>query len=891
MRSDAMRQPFNRPAFTLSLASGRPQAGVWRALGRHWGALLAIGVFLVVGLGVLDDYGVTLDEHARALRAGMTYAFVVGADDNFASAEIYVRLYGPAFDMALLFAERAFGIEASRSLYLSRHLLIHFCFLIGGLFVYLLALQLFRSRILALIAVLLFFLHPRLYAHSFFNHKDIPFLVGFIAVLYLTRRAFKNDTLSAFALLGVAVGALVNLRIMGLVLLAAIPAMRALDMAFASGREERKRILITTGAFALAAALVFYALLPYLWGDPAGRLAEWWAALSNHPQIPSELFRGTLYRSVNFPVEYLPTWIAITSPPFALLLGLAGGAAVLAGCVGSPRRAIGNTRLRFALLLVGCFALPIFAVMLPGGNISNGWRQTYFLWGPFALLGAFGAQWLIAALRRRRSRGAVYGVAGAGLAAIVVSMGLIHPNQQVYFNFLVDRATPERLRTQYVMDYWEHSTRQALEWLSTQSDLLRSGARSLSGNPGRTRMENADILPNAARARLADSLGAFAIGESAWTGRDALHQVEVYGNAIAVVERKDDLRAVYEATRGREPALDAVLDVYRLDGALAYVRERCAPSFLAKTRAIFRVTPVRADDLPAWRRARGAESGNFPLNEYGAMLDGKCVASVPLPGYPIAEITFRPQPFLDESAALAAMRRARSAGPPLARSAYDIYLGDGELVYIHEGCDPVETEHPFYLDVFPLNASDLPEERRAQGFERSYYAFYLNGALLDDACAALLPLPDYPAGAVRTGQRAPDGSDSWSAAFSLNPEPHRVAHRAAVSGEPVAQGAFDVYLTDESVVYVKEPCAWPDIEARFFLHVVPERADDLPGSRRGAGFDNLDFDFFLSGALFDGKCAASVSLPDYPIESIRTGQHVSGEGEIWRVEALAGGKG
>ena len=872
----------------LAFSVSGPSAAAARGLARHWAALLALGAFLAAGLGVLDDYGVTLDETKDALVAARNYAYVIGEDDAFASAELYVRLYGPAFDLALLFAERAFGIDAARGVRLSWHLLIHLCFLAGGLFAYLLALRLFRNRLLALFAAGLFLLHPRLYAHSFFNHKDIPFLVAFIAALYLTRRAFKDDTLSAFVLLGAAVGALVNLRIMGLVLVAAIPAMRALDFALAPGWAERKRVLVTTGAFALAAPLAFYALLPYLWGDPVGRAAEWWATLSSHPHIPSELFRGTLYRSVGFPIEYLPVWLSITSPPFALLLGLAGGAAVLAGCVRSPRRALRNTRLRFALLLAGCFALPIAVVMLPGGNISNGWRQAYFLWAPFALLAAFGMQWLIAALRRRRLRAAVYGVAGAGVAAAVVSMGLIHPNQQVYFNFLADRTTPDRLRTQYIMDYWEHSTRQALEWLSTREDLLQSGDAALSGSPGRMSAENAGILPDAARMRLAGALGAFAVGVSAWEGREALHRVDVYGNAIAVVERKDDLRAVYESTRGREPILDAVLDVHRLDGALAYVKERCAPSFLTRTRAIFRVTPVKADDLPAWRRARGAESGNFALGEYGAMLDGKCVASVPLPGYAIAEISFRPQEFLDESAALDAARRARSAGPPLARSAYDIYLGDGELVYIQERCDPAETEHPFYLDAFPLNASDLPAERRAQGFERSYFEFYLHGALLEDACAALLPLPDYPAVAVRTGQRAPDGSDTWSAAFSLNPEPHRLAHRAAASGEPVAQGAFHLHMADDAVVYVKEPCALPDVEARFFLHVVPERADDLPGSRRGAGFDNLDFDFFLRGALFDGKCAASVPLPDYPIASIRTGQHAREEGEIWSAEFEVG---
>lgn len=73
-------------------------------------------------------------------------------------------------------------------------------------------------------------------------------------------------------------------------------------------------------------------------------------------------------------------------------------------------------------------------------------------------------------------------------------------------------------------------------------------------------------------------------------------------------------------------------------------------------------------------------------------------------------------------------------------------------------------------------------------------------------------------------------------------------------------------------------------EHRFFLHVTPERADDLPAERRRYGFDNLDFEFFWRGALLEEKCVASVPLPDYPIKSARTGQYVSGEGEIWSAE-------
>ena len=872
------------------LAGGRLAEVVARGLAPHWGALLALGLFLIAGLIVVDDYGVTLDEPDGALRSAMFWAFFAGANDVFAGAPFYLWIYGPAFDLALLFVERSLGIEGSRDAYLSRHLLMHLSFLTGGLFAYLLACRLSGNRLVGLVAMLIFLLHPRLYAHSFFNGKDIPFLALFAVALYLTHRAFRRDALLAFALLGAAVGALVSMRIMGLILFAAVPTLRALDFAFASGWAERKRILVTAGAFALTAGLAFFVLLPHLWADPVGRAAAWWATLSDHPQVPSEFFRGTLYRSVDFPFAYVPVWFTITGPPFALLLGAAGAGAVLVRGIRSPGRALRNTRLRFAALLVGALVLPVGVAILLDANISNGWRQMYFLWAPFALLAAVGVGRLASMLGRARLRAAAHIAVGAGLAAAAASMALIHPNQQVFFNFSVDRTTPERLRTQYVMDYWGHSTRQALEWLASNPGLLRDAELAATGNPGLMREENAAILPDAARERLSESLGAFAIGES---GRlrgsvRSLHEVKVYGSAITSVERKDDLRAVYEAARGREPLLDASFDFYRLDGSLALVKEPCAPSFLTRHWVIFRVTPEREDDLPPWRAAKGFESLGFPMDEYGALLDGKCVASVPLPGYPIAEIEIVGPLLMDESVARRAALQAMEEGPPLARSDYDVYLGDGELVLVQEACDPAETEHPFFLDAFPTRASDLPEGRRAQGFERSHFAFHQRGAFFDGACGALPPLPDYPVAAARTGQRTRDGGDLWSAEFSLNPAPYRAAHRAVAGSEPLARGVFDLYLLGGDFAYVKEPCARADTEARFFLHVVPERVDDLPEGRRRRGFDNLDFDFFRSGALFDGKCAARVTLPAYPIASVRTGQFVAGAGEVWRADVTVG---
>ena len=309
-------------------------------LARHWAALSALALLLIAGLAVLDDYGVTFDEVDQRSFATRSLAYIMGEDESFVSAQYYVKLFGVAFEAPIVLAGGALGAEGDRAVHVVRHLATHLFFLTGGGFAYLLSLRLFGNRIIALFGMLIFLLHPRLYAHSFFNSKDIPFLAMFMIALYLTHRAFRRDAIPTFVLLGAAVGALVNLRIMGVALVAAIPALRALDLAFASGWEERKRVLLTTAAFALAGALTFYALLPYLWSDPAGRGAEWWATLRGNPYVLTELFRGTLYRSVDFPAEYLPVWFSITAPPFALLLGAVGAAGILVRGARAPRNEV-----------------------------------------------------------------------------------------------------------------------------------------------------------------------------------------------------------------------------------------------------------------------------------------------------------------------------------------------------------------------------------------------------------------------------------------------------------------------------------------------------------------------------------------------------------------------
>ena len=117
------------------------------------------------------------------------------------------------------------------------------------------------------------------------------------------------------------------------------------------------------------------------------------------------------------------------------------------------------------------------------------------------------------------------------------------------------------------------------------------------------------------------------------------------------------------------------------------------------------------------------------------------------------------------------------------------------------------------------------------------------------------------------------------------PPSWRTDYESIASGEPVARSDFDIYLRENTVSYLKSPCSAADVQAPFFLHLVPEAVEDLPAYRQQYGFDNLDFHYGGNAALtLGGMCIAKRPLPDYPIVRIRTGQYTPDDGQVWKVE-------
>ena len=194
-------------------------------------------------------------------------------------------------------AERVLDLQDSRHVHLLRNFLTHLFFLGAGGYCARLALRQYGSRFLALCALGLFLLHPRLYAHSFVNTKDIPFLGMYMVALCLAHRAFRKNSLAAFALCGAGIGLLSSIRIPGVMLFIAVIGLRACDCYYAPDGPARRHVLRTCGLFAAAGALTLYAVFPYLWPDPVNRLVNGLIVLRQHPQMAEDLFRGGLIRN------------------------------------------------------------------------------------------------------------------------------------------------------------------------------------------------------------------------------------------------------------------------------------------------------------------------------------------------------------------------------------------------------------------------------------------------------------------------------------------------------------------------------------------------------------------------------------------------------------------
>ena len=733
----------------------------------------ALGLLVILGAAILDDYGVSLDAVVQRDFGHAMLELAWGDDAALKQRPDFaeMRHYGAAFEAPLALVERVLGLADSRDVYLMRHLLTHLAFLVGAGAAALLAHRLFGGTWPAFFALAAFALHPRLYAHSFLNSKDAPFAALFMVCLCLAERAFRRGTAGAFALLGAGVGVLVNLRVMGALLFAAVVGLRALDVALVPSRAARRNALATSAVFVAAAAGALYALSPHLWPDPS-RLLDTFTVLSQHPVTVPTLFAGDVVRWPGVPAHYVPTWVAITTPPALLALCLAGAVAALGRGLAPLAGVARNAPPRFGLLLVACPALAVAAVVAMNANVYNGWRHLYFLWAPACLLAVGGARWLVGAGRRRGLRRAVGGVVAAGVAAGAAQMALLHPQQHSYFNLLADRDAPERLATWYETDIWRMSHLQGLQqalhahpgatvwtWQTQHGALLRGPERHWLVAGGAVGGADLVLSPRPHLER------------SPWIGRPvgaARPALRVYDNTLVAATmldvsllggaEREAWRAAYRDAAAAPPLMRSEWDLHLDRGGLTWLK---APCRAADTAGEFESTAWPAD-------GGAAASAVCDFSGCGVRVDGACMVQTPLPRQPLKAIAagqrLRRGPHLWRvTVALGPTGTAAmdTPHPPVlgervARGRFDLHLNGGTLTYVKTPCRPGDTSARFFLHAFPADPGALPAHRRLSGFHNLDFDMARHDAglisRLGGRCVASVRLPGHPLARLRTGQ-------------------------------------------------------------------------------------------------------------------------------------------
>ena len=417
-------------------------------------------VTFILGIIVYKDYGMGWDERWQRAPALLSWDYIFsGKMDLFTTDS---DGHGAGFELLLLMFEKWMKFTDTRDIYMMRHIVTHVVFLLSSFAGYVLVYRLFRDKWIASLGFLMFTFAPRLYAHSYFNSKDIPFMCMVLAGLAFAQIAFDKKKWWWFLLAGVAFGYGTGIRIMGILygLLMGLLLLTDLIMELKE-KEKPVKTIIQMAVFSAAFCLVLYLSWPYLYRNPIAKFKESFTAMAHFKFLGSVLFQGQFIPAPDLPWTYFPTWFIITTPVLWLMAGFTGLLWVITDFARKPKAYLKNGAERNILFYVLCFMGPIIAVIGMRSVIYDGWRHLYFVYPPFVLLGLYA----INRLYVTKLKMVIVGTCGLQLLLIANFMALNHPHEQVYFNSLV-KQDAEYLRANYEMEYWGCSFKQALGQLA-----------------------------------------------------------------------------------------------------------------------------------------------------------------------------------------------------------------------------------------------------------------------------------------------------------------------------------------------------------------------------------------------------------------------------------------
>ena len=495
---------------------------------------------LVTGLFAFDDYGVSWDEQANRSNGAISAIYVnekfhhalLSEDEIHAKltgirrdADRYLpdaqkaaripytartlltpgvdRSYGVFFELILIAVEALVGLSDSRSVYLMRHVCTFLLFYMSVVVFYRLTTRRFGHWTLGLIGCTVLILSPVIFAHAFYNSKDLALLSMWIFATYSLLKLLDQWSIRHAVVHAFTSAAAIDIRVAGLALPAITLSLFAVHLLTSPGRKAMLKQCVP-GLLVYVALLPGLVMLfwPYLWEQPVAHFREAVATLSKVSWWDQQVFYlGTFFNATEVPRHYLPVWILISTPISYSCCFLLGALSFLAALLRNGLHSLySDPHKRYDLVNVLLFFVPLCTMIVLKIGFFDGWRHAFFVYPAFVSIALLGLLAVVKPLT-----GAVHrmwrvpqAILLAGLLADLLHVGYFmihnHPHQHVYLNVLAGKDP----RRTFELDYWGLSYRQGLEYLLRydSSSVVKVNVANLPGEL------NARILKPEQRHRL-----------------------------------------------------------------------------------------------------------------------------------------------------------------------------------------------------------------------------------------------------------------------------------------------------------------------------------------------------------------------------------------------------
>jgi hypothetical protein len=461
--------------------------------------LAFFAAFLLLGLAVFRDYGISWDE-IPTRQFGIMYVTHQVPDLQALNAQraqkgpAYER-FGPLFEIVLVRAETLMFRADVRTVFYMRHLATFLIFYLGVVFFHRLCRERFGGW-LALVGCLGLVLSPQLFSHSFYNVKDISFLAMFVGTMVTLRAVVDRPERRTMVYHVANTVVLLGARVLG------VFAMLLTGTAAIARRPNLRTLLYLIG-YGILVALFLPLVWPVLWIDYANIVRDAVLGTTTNPYFKTDLFRGQAISASHLPWDYVPTWIMITTPVVVLVLFIAGTVASVISFAKRPWEYVRGVR-QDDLTVLAWFFLPVVGCVVLKPIMYDAWRHLFFVYPALVYIALLGLEAIVAKVvvwagevRRPTVYAAVAGILLVAIAPVATFMVQNHPFEHVYFNRLAG-ADMKQVKQRYELDYWGLSYRKALEYI-VRSDTSSHIRIFTTTYPGRV---NVAMLPPADRSRV-----------------------------------------------------------------------------------------------------------------------------------------------------------------------------------------------------------------------------------------------------------------------------------------------------------------------------------------------------------------------------------------------------